>query len=128
MSWLQRYRIRLYVRNSLWILPTLSIGVALLTVSLLARIESAMGVHSSVSPDTARLILSTIAASTFTLLVLVSSAMLLAVQLASAQLSPRIISMIYRMPHGKMAFSCFGFTFTFSVGTLLRIEESFPIF
>src|SRR5580765_6623499 len=126
MSWLQRYRIRLYVRNSLWILPTLSIGVALLTVSLLARIESAMGVHSSVSPDTARLILSTVAASTFTLVVLVSSAMLLAVQLASAQLTPRIIALIYRSPYGKLAFAVFVFTFTFSIATLIRIEDQVP--
>jgi hypothetical protein len=29
MSWLQRYRIRLYLRNSFWVLPALSIPVAL---------------------------------------------------------------------------------------------------
>jgi uncharacterized membrane protein len=127
MKWLTRYRIRLYVRNSLWILPALSILLALLAVTVITRVEGAMGVRSSISPETARIILSTVAASTFTLLVLVSSAMLLAVQLASAQLSPRIISMIYRMPHGKLAFSLFVFTFTFSVGTLVRIEQSVPI-
>jgi uncharacterized membrane protein len=127
MNWLRRYRIRLYVRNSLWILPTLSIVVALLAVALLARIEAALGVRTTVSPETARIILSTIAASTFTLLVLVSSAMLLAVQLASAQLSPRIISMIYRMPHGKLAFTAFVFTFTFAVATLVRIEQTVPV-
>jgi uncharacterized membrane protein len=127
MSWLQRYRIRLYARNSLWILPAVSIVAALLSVNILTQVEHALGWRSSTSVDTARIIMSTVAASTFTLLVLVSSAMLLAVQLASAQLSPRIISMIYRMPHGKMAFSCFVFTFTFSVGTLVRIEESVPI-
>ncbi len=126
MSWLLRYRIRLYVRNSLWILPTLSIVTALLSVVALARIETAMGVRTSLSPDTARTILNTIAASTFTLLVLVSSAMLLAVQLSSAQLSPRIISMIYRMPHGKLAFTAFVFTFTFAVSTLAHIEQTVP--
>ena len=126
MSWLTRYRIRLYVRNSLWILPTLSIIAALLAVALIARIEAMMGVRTSISPDTARIILNTIAASTFTLLVLVSSAMLLAVQLASAQLSPRIISMIYRMRHGKLAFTAFVFTFTFAVATLAHIEQTVP--
>jgi uncharacterized membrane protein len=127
MSWLQRYRIRLYVRNSLWILPATSIVVALVSVNILTQVEHALGWRSNISVDTARIIMSTVAASTFTLLVLVSSAMLLAVQLASAQLSPRIISMIYRMPHGKLAFSLFVFTFTFSVGTLVRIEQSVPI-
>lgn len=127
MSWLQRYRIRLYIRNSLWILPAISIVVALVSVNILTHFEHTLGWRSSISVETARIIMSTIAASTFTLLVLVSSAMLLAVQLASAQLSPRIISMIYRMPHGKLAFSLFVFTFTFAVGTLVRIEETVPI-
>jgi uncharacterized membrane protein len=126
MTWLRRYRFGLYVRNSLWILPTLSIVVALVCVAVLTRIELAVGVPTSVSPETARIILSTVAASTFTLVVLVSSAMLLAIQLASAQLSPRIISMIYRTSHGKLAFSVFVFTFTFAVATLVRIEKTVP--
>src|ERR1700741_1861291 len=121
MSWLLQYRIRFYVRNSLWILPTISIVVALLTARFLIAFEVAMGWRGTVSPDTARLIMSTVAGSTFTLVVLGSSAMLLAVQLASAQLTPRIIALIYRNPAGKLAFAIFVFTFTFSVATLVRI-------
>ena len=127
MSWLLKYRIHLYVRNSLWILPTISIVVALITARLLIGLEGAMGWRANITPDTARLIMSTVAASTFTLVVLVSSAMLLAVQLASSQLTPRIISLIYQSPYGKLAFSVFVFTFTFSVATLVRIEDRVPV-
>src|SRR5436190_5546748 len=127
MSWLTRYRIRLYVRNSLWILPALSIPCALLAARFLIQIELWMGWTSTVSPETARIIMSTVAGSTFTLLVVVSSAMLLAVQLASAQLTPRIIAMIYRSPHAKLAFAIFVFTFTFSVAVLARIEVKVPL-
>jgi uncharacterized membrane protein len=127
MSWLTRYRIQLYIRNSLWILPALSIIAALLAVSLTARIDAGLGWRSTISPDTGRIIMSTIAASTFTLVVLVSSAILLAIQLASAQLTPRIIATIYRSPYGKLAFAVFVFTFTFSVATLVRIEQTFPL-
>src|SRR5437660_2500785 len=105
MSWLTRYRIQLYIRNSLWILPALSIIAALLAVSLTARIDAALGWRSTISPDTGRIIMSTVAASTFTLVVLVSSAILLAIQLASAQLTPRIIATIYRSPYAKVAFA-----------------------
>lgn len=126
MKWLTRYRIRLYVRNSLWIIPALSIVLALLSVAGITPIEHALGFETSTSPDTARIILSTVTASTFTLLVLVSSAMLLAVQLASAQLSPRIIAMIYRKPHGKLAFAAFVYTFTFALATLVRVEQTVP--
>src|SRR5215471_16357655 len=127
MTWLQRHRIRLYLRNSLWILPAFSIVAALVAGNVINRIDSALGWHSSISPDTARIIMSTIAASTFTLVVLVSSAILLAIQLASAQLTPRIIATIYRSPYGKLAFAVFVFTFTFSVATLVRIEQTVPL-
>jgi len=127
MSWLQRYRIRLYVRNSLWILPALSIILALIAVRVLTALELAMGWRGNISPETARTIMSTVAASTFTLLVLVSSAMLLAVQLASAQLTPRIIALIYSNAAGKIAYAVFVFTFTFAVATLVRIEQTVPV-
>src|SRR5215471_17683294 len=127
MTWLQRHRIRLYLRNSLWVLPTLSIVAALVAIRVTVRIDWALGWRSSISPDTARVIMSTIAASTFTLVVLVSSAILLAIQLASAQLTPRIIATIYRSPYGKLAFAVFVFTFTFSVATLVRIEQTVPL-
>jgi uncharacterized membrane protein len=126
MNWLQRYRIRLYLRNSLWILPALGIPVALMTVALLTRYERAIGSQMNISVETARTIMSMVAASTFALVALAASAVLVAVQLASAQLTPRIISLIYRNPHRKLTFALFVFTFTFSVGVLTRIEDTVP--
>lgn len=126
MNWRQRYHFRLYVRNSLWILPTISIVVALVSVRLLTGYENAVGSQIDRSADNMRTIMSTIAGSTFTLVVLVSSAVLLAVQLASAQLTPRIIALVYRSPYQKWAFALFVFTFTFSAALLLRIDTSAP--
>lgn len=126
MNWRQRYHLRLYVRNSLWILPAIGIVAALVSVSLLTRLEQAVGSHINVSIESMRAIMSTVAGSTFTLVVLVSSAVLLAVQLASAQLTPRIISMVYRNPYQKWAFALFVFTFTFSAALLVRIDTSAP--
>jgi uncharacterized membrane protein len=126
MSWLTRYRIRLYIRNSLWVLPALSIPLALVTVSLLTRYEEAIGSHSQTSPETARTIMSTIAASIFTLVALVASALLVTVQLASAQITPRIIGMVYRSAYLKWGLALFVFTFTFSMGVLVRIDETVP--
>src|SRR6266550_2926777 len=109
-----------------WILPALSIPVALFSVSLLSRYERAIGSQTTVSTETVRALMNTVAASTFTLVVLVSSAVLLAVQLAGAQLTPRIIAMVYRNPYQKSAFALFLFTFTFSCGILARIDDSAP--
>src|SRR4030095_12021230 len=96
MSWFRRYNLGLYLRNSIWILPTLSIVAALLSVAFLNRLERSLGWTIQISPETARNVVVTVAASMFTLVVIASSAVLVAVQLASSQLTPRIIAFVYR--------------------------------
>lgn len=127
VSWLTRYRIRLFVRNSMWLFPALSIPAGLVSLKLLLSLENYFGWTSSVSLDTARLVISMVASSMFTLIALVCSAVLVAVQLASAQLTPRIIAVVYRDPFRKVALALFTFTFTFSVGVLARLEASQPV-
>src|SRR5690349_5817223 len=98
MNWLQRYRVRAYFRNSIWVLPALGMLVALAAVQCLHGAEQVLGWAAGVHPDTARAVLGTLAASMFTFVVFVSSALLVAVQLASAQLTPRIIAIVFRDP------------------------------
>jgi uncharacterized membrane protein len=126
MTWLQRYRVRHYVRNTIWIWPLLSMVVAIAAVRLFHAIEEAMGWESSLSPSTALAVLGTMASSMFTFMVFVSSALLVAVQLASSQLTPRIIALVFRDPNTKLSLAIFVFTFTFTLGTLLRVDTSVP--
>jgi uncharacterized membrane protein len=126
MNWLLRHRIQLYVRNSIWIYPSLAIVAGLIAVSVLSRLERFLGWRINLDPETARVVMATVATSLLTLVVLVTSTMLLAVQLASAQLTPRIIALVYRNNTRKLLLSLFVFTFTFSVGVLVRIEDSVP--
>ena len=128
MTWLQRYRIRHHLRNSIWILPVLGIIAALAAVPLLHAMEEAMGSKSAINPETARAVLGTLAASMFTFIVFVCSALLVAVQLASAQLTPRIIAIVFRDPGTKFSLTVFVFTFTFSLAVLVRINTSVPLF
>lgn len=127
MSWLQRYHVRLYLRNSIWLLPAFSIVLALASVALISRIDQSLGWRVNINPDTARTIIGTVAGSTFTLVVLVCSTVLVSIQLASAQMTPRIIAMIYRDPFRKLALALFVYTFTFSVAVLVRIEDHVPL-
>ena len=127
MSWLSRHRLKLYVRNSIWVFPVLSILAGLLSVAVINRIDRALNLQIDVSPDTARTVIGTVAASMFTLVVVSSSAILVTVQLASAQLTPRIVTLVYRSRIRKFCISAFVFTFTFSVGALVRIENNAPL-
>jgi uncharacterized membrane protein len=127
MTWLQRYRLRHYIEHSLWILPVLGILAAMVCVRLLHWIEQSMGWEANIHPDTARAVLATMASSMFTFVVFVSSALLVAVQLASAQLTPRIIALVFRDPVNRFALTLFVFTFTFSLSTLIRVTASVPL-
>src|SRR5262249_16926638 len=127
MTWLQRYRVRHYVGNSVWILPVLSALVAIGTVRLLHWIEQQMGVVSPVDPATATAVLATMASSLFTSIVFVCTALLVAVQLASAALTPRIIALVFRDPITKFSLAMLVFTFTFSLSALIRIKGSVPL-
>lgn len=126
MNWLLRYRIRFYVNNSIWLYPVLGIFAALLAVLLLTKRQGILGWQLEMSPETGRVLMGTIAASLFTLVVVSLSAILLAVQLASVQLTPRIITFVYRSRVRKFSLTAFVFTFTFSMAVLVRIDNSVP--
>jgi uncharacterized membrane protein len=99
---------------------------AILAAYALHLVEKAMGLKSTLHPDTAQTVLGTMASSMFTFIVFVSSALLVAVQLASTQLTPRIIAIVFRDPVTKAAFVIFVFTFTFAVAALVWITTSVP--
>jgi uncharacterized membrane protein len=126
MTWLQRYRVRYYITNSIWILPLASMIAALVIVPLLHGIEESLDWVSDMSPETDRTVLGTMASAMFTFIVFVSSALLVAVQLASAQLTPRIIALVFRDPGTKYSLTIFVFTFTFTLAVLVRVNNAVP--
>ncbi|MCX6243076.1 MAG: DUF2254 domain-containing protein [Bacteroidetes bacterium] len=127
MTWLQQYKIISYIRGSIWILPSLSIFVAMACVRTLNWIEIREGWITGFDAATTMTVLGTLAASMFTLVVFVCSALLISVQLASASLTPRFIGLVFQNPVIRYSLTIFMFTFTFSLGALLRIKESVPL-
>lgn len=127
MNWVRRHNFQLYVRNSIWIFPVVGIFGGIIAAALLNRLETAFGLTMNLSPETGRTVMSAIAASMFSLVIVVSSAVLVAVQIASAQLTPRIVALVYRSSARKAALTAFVFMFTFSVAVLLRIETTVPL-
>lgn len=127
MTWLQRYRIRHYVANSVWVFPALAIVAALLLARLLHWLERDMGWVAEIHPDTMRAVLGNLAGAMFTFIVFVCSSLLLVVQLASAQLTPRLIGTLFRDPVTKLTLSMFVFTFALAISALIRIGTSVPL-
>ena len=127
MNWLRRYRIRHFVAHSLWIAPSLSMATALVGVRIVHQVDEVFGLTATIDPEVTRTLLGTLAASMFTFVVFVCSALLIALQLASAQLTPRIIAFVFRDPVIKLSLTLFVFVFTFSLAALIRIGSTVPL-
>ena len=126
MIWLQRYRIRHWLRNSIWISPVIAMVMALVAVRLLIWIDVSMGWQANLNPETTRAVIGSLAGAMFTFIVFVCSSLLLVVQLASAQLTPRVIGNMFRDRVTKLTLAVFVFTFTFDLAALLRIDVTVP--
>jgi uncharacterized membrane protein len=126
MTWLQRYRASSFVRSSVWLPPVVGMFAALLLHQMIQRVDLALGWQSSVGPDGARAVLGALASSMLTFIVFVFSILLVAVQLASAQLTPRIIAVVYRSRVIKISLTVFVYTFTYTLAVLSEIEQSVP--
>jgi uncharacterized membrane protein len=128
MNWLQRYRVRQFVRDSIWFAPVLGMVAALAAVRPLVSVDHALNLASPINPDAARAVLGTLAASMFTFIVFVSSSLLIVVQLASAQLTPRVIGIVFRSAVTRISLTFFVFTFTLTLAVLNRVADAVPMF
>jgi uncharacterized membrane protein len=124
MTWLQRYQLRDFFRNSVWLPPFIGMLAAILAHRSIRWLDETMGWSAALSADGARAILAALSSSMLTFIVFVFSILLLAVQLASAQLSPRIIAGFYRTPILKFSLTVFVFAFTFTLAAMARIGDS----
>ena len=127
MTWLQRYRLRNFLLSSVWLPPLLGILAALLTNQLAQSADRLLGWQAPASVAGSQGVLTALASSMLTFIVFVFSILLLVVQLASAQLTPRVIAHFYRSRILKLSLSLFVFVFTFNLAVLARIGESVPL-
>jgi uncharacterized membrane protein len=122
------YKTYTNVRSSLWLVPVLCVVVgALISLATIAldRASDYQLVPSSVvgGPDAALGILSTVATSMVSLTALVLTIVLVVVQLAMGQFSPRIVQRLLSDRPSQLAIGLFVATF---VHTLLAIREVEP--
>jgi uncharacterized membrane protein len=127
MTWEQRYRLRQTISTSLVLWAGLSLLAALVVAPAVRWLDRETGwVVFGFSPDGARAILGALAGSMLTFIVFVLSATLIVVQLASGQLTPRIIAMVFARPWVKATLGVFTFTYAYTLSALGRVEGRVP--
>ncbi|HJS56860.1 MAG TPA: DUF2254 domain-containing protein [Vicinamibacteria bacterium] len=127
MTWLQRYRLRTFLASSLWIVPVLGMGLALIAAPALRRIDDATRwTLFGFGVEGARAVLTGLVASVFTFVVFVFSILLVAVQIASANLSPRVIAGLLSQRPVRVCLGLMVFTFVDGLAVLGRVESTAP--
>src|SRR5437868_11568932 len=122
MTWLQRYHLRRTSRGSLWLTPVLAIGLVVLVAPPIRWLDRATGWGwFNFTPDGARAILGAFTSSMLTFVVFVVSSLLIVVQLASAQLTPRVIARIFAARSLEWVLGIFTFSYTYTVAVSGRI-------
>jgi uncharacterized membrane protein len=127
MSWFMRYRYRVFLRASLCIPPIASMAAAILAAPLIRMVdERTQWMWMNFGPEGARIVIGALATSLLTFIVFAFTIILLAVQIAVGQLSPRIIARIFESHLIKLTLSAFVFSFTYTLAALGRIEDRVP--
>ena len=127
LTWRQRYRLRTFLAASLWIIPVLGMALALGMAPLLRRLDEATRWPLfGFGPEGARSVLAGLVASVFTFVVFVFSILLVAVQIASANLSPRVIAEILAHRPVRVCLGLMIFTFVHGLSVLGRIDSTVP--
>ena len=127
MSWLTRHRARQYVRSSLFLAPSASIVLALAVAPVVRWVDDrTRWALLGFGPGGAAAVVSGLSSSLLALIVFAFSILLLAIQIAGGQLSPRIIARIFRTRLLKVTLSAFVFSYTYSLAALSRIGERVP--
>ncbi len=127
LTWLQRHRLRRLLRASLWITPAACMAAALAVAPLIRRLDEATRWSLfGFGPAGARALTAAFVSTTFTCIVFVFTILLVAVQIASAQLTPRIIARAFANNATRAAVGLFAFTFVYGLAVLSRIDASVP--
>jgi uncharacterized membrane protein len=127
MTWIQRYQLRRFIRTSLLLFPTACLLAALLLAPVLRWLDQLMAWRAfDFSPDGARAVLGAFTASMLTFIVFVLSSLLIVLQLAANQLSPRVIVQVLSSRPTKVILGIFTFSFVSTLAALSRVEDVVP--
>ncbi|MGH8823850.1 MAG: DUF2254 domain-containing protein, partial [Jiangellaceae bacterium] len=120
---------REYIRGALWLLPLLAVGVAIAAGSVLTFVQVPEDSFLDVvvfqgTPDDARTLLFGIAGSVITVMAVMLGLTVVALQLSSTQLSPRILRNFLQDRPNQVVLAVFVLTFTYATGGLFTVGIS----
>jgi uncharacterized membrane protein len=125
MEWSRKHALRSYLRSSLWVIPVLAYIAAFLLARLVSAVDNWLGWSWEwrLAVGTVQSSLEGLVAATISFIVFAFSSLLVAIQVASAQLTPRIIATtLLRDSTIRSVVALFVLTLSFGLMTLARSQ------
>src|SRR5262245_30172957 len=128
LVWGNVYRTTSYLRSSLWFVPFIAIVLVLAVVPVLRWLDAALAWRIiGLTNSGAESLYQSVITLTLSFLVFTFGSLLVAIQVASGQLTPRIIATtLLRNNVVRFSVGLFVFTLLFAIGTVARIETNVP--
>jgi uncharacterized membrane protein len=126
MNWQQFYHLKNYLRSSLWVVPFIAIPLELVATRVLHRLDGWLGwPFLDIGVAGAQAMLNALITATLSLLVFTFGSLLVALQVASGQLTPRIIATILlRNDVVRYTTGLFVFTLLFAISAVNRVQTT----
>lgn len=127
MRWQTWHQVGAYLRGSAWPVPTAAIPAALIVSPIVRAVDARTGWRLlDYNPPEAIALLGAIIPAALTMVVLILSMLLLAVQLAASQFSPRLIGGLLARRPVRVCLFVMVFTYVYCAGVLGRVGERVP--
>jgi uncharacterized membrane protein len=126
MNWKQLYHLKSYLRTSLWVVPFIAIPLELVATRVLHNLDSWLDwSFMGIGVSGAQAMLNAIITAALSLMVFTFGSLLVALQVASGQLTPRIIATILlRNDVVRYTTGLFMFTLMFAISAINRIQTT----
>ena len=126
MHWKQFYYVRDYLKSSLWIVPLIAIPLELAATRILHRLDGWLGwTFLDLGVSGAQAMLNAIVTATLSFVVFTFGSLLVALQVASGQMTPRIIATILvRNNVVRYTTGLFIFTLLFAISAINRMHDT----
>ena len=129
MEWHRAYSLKSYLRSTMWGVPVAAYVISFFLIRIVGSLDDWLQWSWSWKLDVATVdtTLESVVSATIAFIVFAFSSLLVAIQIASAQLTPRIIATtLLRDNTIRGIIALFVLTLSFSVGTLARAQNTVP--
>jgi uncharacterized membrane protein len=128
LAWNKSYRALSYLRSALWVVPILSVLLAIIVTHALQQLDRFVTWNlTGLRVAGAQALFETLTTLTLTFVVFTFGSLLVAIQIASGQLTPRIIATtLLRDRVIKYTVGLNMFTLLFAVSALNRMQDTVP--